>query len=180
MGAPTEDAKRMARQKYREAQAEEKTPTERIQRKGAKDMDSDLSSAPKLSKSIQSQELLKQQAVKPGPLATAVKAKAAPKVETPVSPMSPQTSLAVAACLQRATTADLQSPAIQTPPPTQAPPNDDQSSESSSEEDEEELQRRAAEERARKEAHARYMRFSRSLKSILHKSMRYSWVILGC
>eukprot|EP00438_Fugacium_kawagutii_P031128 Skav201752 [mRNA] locus=scaffold1973:85397:88605:+ [translate_table: standard] len=172
VGAPTEDAKKMALQKFKEAQAEEAV-TRKIQRRGARDMDSDLSSAPKLSRSVQSRELFERQPAKSTPVvATAVKAKAAPKVEV----VSPQTSQAVAQCLQRATTADLQSPAsqqsLQSPASqaqlqsqtSQASPSDHEDQGESSE-DEEELQKRAAQVRARKDAHARYMRFSRSLTS---------------
>ena len=113
------------------------------------------------------------------PTATAVKAKAAPtvKVETK-APHEPQAQ-AVAECLQRSSTQDMEVAAAQAtqgkqkvaekkvsgasdPPP---PPNPDDHESDSSESDSEERRKKAALIKAKKEAHARYMRFHRSLTS---------------
>ena len=117
--------------------------------------------------------------------------------------MTPETSKAVHQCLGRASTADLLSstgtPSTETPkttpsPPTRtstksvqpaasqsAPPSPETGSEESSDEedDEEMLEKREEESRvvkAKKEAHARYMRFFRSLRSILPPTLLLMYI----
>lgn len=183
------------------------------------------SSAPALSREVQSKEVLgdggasggsrdpdpsqKTNNVDPGVpaagKAAAAKTKVvAPKVETPVAPKTetpdptptPRTVKAVQECLQRSCTMDSQG-STPTPPPkpsTVATPVDqkqvgaaqvavptegsekekskssDSESESESSQDEEAEQNKEEQVRRKKEAHARYMRFSRSLTSISSKA----------
>lgn len=121
--------------------------------------------------------------------ATAVKAKAGPP-KTKIEPETP-TSKAVSQCLGRASTQELQAVATPAgtpsaphgntpttptaptaPPPPVAPQakaalQDDPGSDAESSVDSEELRRIEREQKAKREAHARYMRFSRSLTSTL-------------
>ena len=171
------------------------------------------SSEPKLSRAIQSREILEKSTEaeqetpppKRTPAAAAVKTKAVPpppkfeepktepKAEardesprTPATPVqTPKMARAVAECLNRSSTHELlnqatpQSAKAVTPnvPNTLTPspvsePKPKKVSESSDEEDEEVENRKAAAVLAKREAHARYMRFSRSLTS--------SWVSKNC
>ena len=128
------------------------------------------------------------QAVPTAAKATAVKAKAQPPTTAKCEPETP-TSKAVSQCLGRASTKELQAATQQpshgntpstpkaaaaaSPPAPVAPqakaaqtdPDPDSDSESSA--DDEELRRIEREQKAKREAHARYMRFSRSLTSTL-------------
>ena len=163
------------------------TPKARIKRSDTDE------SVPKLSRAVQSRELLKRSPTvhySPGKTRpkkvkkTAVKAKAkaavsksAPSAATPKQePPTPATATAVASALTRKTTDELSK--VATPASTRAPPSPEppsppsaSSDEGSGEEDPEppgdecEAERSLEEVRARKAAHARYMRFSRSLKS---------------
>jgi len=112
---------------------------------------------------------------------TAVKAKAAPPQAVP------DMAKAVQQCLARSNTAELeakatahQAKAKALPPVPAEPANKDpqedqtaQTEEESEEEDPAELRRKEDEIRLKKEAHARYMRFSRSLTSTSSVSMIY-------
>ena len=190
--AKTEDAKRMAIEKTREAKARELqvTPPCRVKTQELEE----LSSKPKLTKEIQSKPVLEPEASK---VATAVKAKAAPPVVKEEAKGSLETSQAVQDCLRRPSTTELSSPAPPSPPkriekkpekektkeskdtaktkeksagsePTpvaSAPPGPPDSDSESS--DSEEDRKKEAQAKAKREAHARYMRFSRSLTSSL-------------
>lgn len=125
--------------------------------------------------------------------ATAVKAKAQPPQTSPTNEgsqhLTPQTAKAVQQCLQRASTSELSStpqpatssPATSTPQaphssgkeqlsscakPNTSPEDGDGDGESSSE-GSEAMEQKALQVKAKKNARARYMRFSRSLQSIL-------------
>ena len=124
----------------------------------------------------------KQQTVHAPPAATAVKAKAAPPVKVPKQESQeshgPQAK-AVAECLARSSTADMETANTQEtkdvtakklkvacdPPPPPDP--DDHGSNGSDSEDSDEFKRKEKILKVKKEAHARYMRFHRSLSSTL-------------
>ena len=167
----------------------------------------------KLSRKVQSAEFLQPAKPPHAPAPTATKAKAAPpkqKLEEPKEePATPQTTQAVADCLQRASTTELEAgqkgkepkpkgtavadttakPKPQ-PKKPKAPADEEKSDEKSDEEsdesedsgensDESEGTRaeRAELLKSKRAAHARYMRFSRSLKS---NSNALNPVPLGC
>ncbi|CAK8988834.1 unnamed protein product, partial [Durusdinium trenchii] len=145
------------------------------------------SSEPKIKKQIQSKRILEEDEGKneKKPARTAVKAKPQPRqqpdqvAKAEVGSETPRTAKAVQECLKRASTADIlhKTPKTgSTTTPSTAPrhgsdepcsPESQNSRAESDEEsaDEEEWAKKAAQARAKREAHARFMRFSRSLKS---------------
>lgn len=179
-------------EKTKEKTREFETPPEKIRKTG---------SAPVLSREVQSIEVLGGSAgasgnpeppktrrtvetgVPAAAKAAAAKTKVAPKAETPDVADTPKTAKAVQECLQRASTMDSQeftpkTPTIAAPvekeaetAPVAAPASEASDQEESSE-DEEEEQKNEEVVRKKKEAHARYMRFSRSLTSISSKAFK--------
>ena len=178
----------MALQKLQESKDVQVTPSPKV-RNG-----DEASSQPKLKREVQSSKLLDPETPKTPVVSTAVKAKAAPPSQIKVEPAeSTDRSRAVQDCLRRPSTTDMASPAASLPggkipekehkeakkkdkdlpagsqealplPPAPAPaPAQESDSESDSEEDRK--KERLA--KAKREAHARYMRFSRSLTSSL-------------
>ena len=156
----------------------------------------------KLSRKVQSAEFLQpaKASERPHPAPTASKAKAAPpklKVEEPKEePETPQTSKAVADCLARASTTELEvgqkgkdpkskgmvvANATAKPKPQPKKPEDPpagaEQSEEESEESEGTIREREELLKAKRAAHARYMRFSRSFKS---NSNALNPMPLGC
>lgn len=138
-------------------------------------------SAPLLTKSVKSELVLEQ----PGVVATAVKAKAAPKRElveqsTP-SPGHDEQSKAVQDSLMRSSTNDIEKSSGGTkssgPPPNPDPPNPDAGDSSS--EDSEEMRQKEEQIIKKREVHARYMRFSRSLTSYLAKQIESIGLLAG-
>ena len=140
------------------------------------------SQRPKLSPKVQSKELLKDDVARSRDqsqghegvrsVPTAVKAKAQPPPKVTFKQETQDTALAVAQCLSRKSTAELNGGNSSDPPagsPDQkahgAP--DESDSEVNSELESEEYDRKEALVKAKKAAHARYMRFSRSLTSVL-------------
>ncbi|CAL1136681.1 unnamed protein product, partial [Cladocopium goreaui] len=134
------------------------------------------SQRPKLPQRIQSKELLKDEATSPNQSqgnpgvrtqATAVKAKAQPKVA--FKEETETTAHAVAQCLARKSTAELNGGSSGGPSPAgsadQEQDASDSESEVNSDVESEEYERKEALVKAKKAAHARYMRFSRSLTS---------------
>ncbi|CAK9056015.1 unnamed protein product [Durusdinium trenchii] len=148
---------------------------------------------PKLPQRSQSQQILAPEQVEVAgsssgskQVATAVKAKAAkpapPKVEPASEVMTPDTAKAVSECLKRKSTSELVArvakPARPDPKASSqqadkkcakavSEKDPDEEAEESSEDDEKDEKWKKEEERlrAKREAHARYMRFSRSFKS---------------
>ena len=193
--ASTSKARKLAVQGTLEVRAKDSqdtqvTPLPKL-KKSPSELDGE-SSKPKLSKAVQSSAILEPK-LQSGP-PTAAKARAAkpPVLEPPVKvePSTPQASLAVQECLRRPSTTDFPStptptpktteverekkkkneeepaeeaPAPQDVQPTAASAPDDDESSSDSEED----RKKEQQAKAKREAHARYMRFSRSLTSIL-------------
>ena len=136
------------------------------------------SQRPKLPQRIQSKELLKDEATSPNQSqgnpgvrtqATAVKAKAQPKVA--FKEETETIAHAVAQCLARKSTAELNGGSSGGPSPAgsadQEQDASDSESEVNSDVESEEYERKEALVKAKKAAHARYMRFSRSLTSVL-------------
>ena len=149
------------------------------------------SSEPKIKKQIQSKRILEEDEGKneKKPARTAVKAKPQPRqqpdqvAKAEVGGETPRTAKAVQECLKRASTAEIlhKTPKTgSTTTPSTAPrhgsdepcsPESQNSRAESDEEsaDEEEWAKKAAQAKAKRQAHARFMRFSRSLKSIWAK-----------
>ena len=136
------------------------------------------SQRPKLPQRIQSKELLKGEATSPNQSqgnpgvrtqATAVKAKAQPPTKVAFKEETETTAQAVAQCLARKSTAELNGGNSGGPPPAGSPDQEPDASDSEVDSDleSEEYDRREALVKAKKAAHARYMRFSRSLTSVL-------------
>lgn len=138
-------------------------------------------SAPLLKRSVKSELVLEQ----PGVVATAVKAKPAPKRElveqsTP-SPGHDEQSKAVQDSLMRNSTNDIEKSSGGTkssgPPPNPDPPNPDAGDSSS--EDSEEMRQKEEQIIKKRAVHARYMRFSRSLTSYLAKQIESIGLLAG-
>ena len=138
------------------------------------------SQRPTLPRRIQSKELLKEEATLPNQSegnpgvrtqATAVKAKAQPPPKVAFKEETETTAHAVAQCLARKSTAELNGGNSGGPSPAgsadQEPDASDSESEVNSDVESEEYERKEALVKAKKAAHARYMRFSRSLTSVL-------------
>ena len=67
---------------------------------------------------------------------------------------------------------------VAAPPAPPPPPGDDDDDDSSDSEDSEEARKKEEAARVKREAHARYMRFSRSLSSILIYFFGIGWKIM--
>ena len=172
VAAPTEDAKVLVQRSLDSA----------LEKADPKANPAPKDSAPLLSRSVKSERILEQpnaDAVQPnaGAVATAVKAKAAPKKEhveqsTP-SPSHDEQSKAVQDSLHRSSTDDIAnaSGVKKTPEPPQKPNRPDRLASDSSSEDSEEMRKKEAQLVKKREIHARYMRFSRSLTSYLAKQI---------
>ena len=171
----TEKELQKAKQKRKEVDEELVTPPAKVTK--VKSESADTLSGPKLSRATQSKPVLEENPGERKVLATAVKAKAAPKVVT-IPKLEPsqedaKTAQAVHDCLRRPSTGDLAisepSPkdpkqkklAKEAPPAPEEPDDGDSSDDGSDSED----RRKAKEIQRKKKAHARYMRFSRSLQS---------------
>eukprot|EP00435_Cladocopium_sp_Y103_P071164 s317_g36.t2 len=166
----TEKELQKAKQKRRETDVLITPPAKMVKVK--KSESAETLSQPKLKREVQSKPVLEG---KPDDkrvvLATAVKAKSAPKPKLEESQENAQRAQAVHDCLRRPSTTDMsnaeappkvpkeKTPATSSSPPEDPPPPGDDSSDS------DEYRRKEKQISAKKLAHARYMRFSRSLKS---------------
>ena len=205
--AATPEAQRMVRESLAQAQVaqastkaktpEAETPAEPRQQLSRQVQSTELlqpAKKMKVKKSESSTTLDYRVDPKNGSKRTAVKAKAAPPQSVSGLAVPPDMTKTVQQCLARSNTAELeakttahQAKAAPVPAePVNQDPQEDQASQTedeSEEEDPAELKRKEEEIRLKKEAHARYMRFSRSLTSTSSVSMVYqvwtnwTWVL---
>ena len=209
--APAEEVQKVAQKRYEASKNDQAAPTTPMSSIKRSQSAGDEASKPKLSRGIQSKQILgtdteaKPVVTPPTTKSTAVKAKAAPKqsvkeeTETASGPNTPQTQ-AVRECLRRQSTEKLCTPGCPSPAPSTStstatpssgenasglvaqkgtpkqatkktdqgqPPHDEDPDDSSDDDDDDEYKRLARIAKAKREAHARYMRFSRSLNSSL-------------